>query len=1141
MHNHQVTNRFTVLITVVSILLASLSVSAHAQDERTIYLPLITSGSTKPDTQLEPYNAFGTSDYSPARSLTLAQEQSPFDITISLYRSPINTDAERAPYERIIEYFADGVYEASNGIHKIGTVTIYTGSDFGDKADIVWVENCHPNAHPAGRGTPGQHINMCDIFDSTNFLADDQGWRGGGYTLAHEWGHYFYGLYDEYRGSNAEVMQKSFNKQEIIASTILEPFQIPFFHPWPSDVPVSDSIMNSQWNAIGGDFKWLNFSTAKNNTKKNAQHRVYGASGWETLVRSPANDPRDGERNARPNRIYYPELSSASPKENEAPAVNLPNAEARSDLEIVWASKDVTFQIVIDHSGSMDSENKMENAKTAAKLLIDLAQINRTTAGIIMFDEQITVVQPLTKIDSQETQNAIKAKIDTIQPDGATAIGDAAQRALDDLLAAGQQEINQIVYLLTDGVSNTGVDPLSIIPAYQSARIPLFTFGYGSDVQGAILQQMAQDTGGKYYFSPTNLTALTQVLQDAQELTSPSVGIATGNATVPTSAPSSFPIFVDSTLNELNIVLSYQGSPSEVALLLLAPDGNPGGTMNCTPSGIETICLASISTPMPGNWALQVTSIGRDIDMTYRVSGAGETTMTYAATVASLTGDLVHYPEPIVLLAILSKEWPILGAVVNATVQNPDGTINSFPLQDNGVPPDDTASDGLYSAILDYPRDGSYNITVQFNNSAGTAQLTESSFLPSIGPNGEAIAPSSPIPVVENFQRFARIQVNVAGVQLDDHGNTASSATLLPIDNTNFPGKIDYQDDFDLFRVNTTTAGRFILRVSNLALGMQPRIRLLASDTTTVLADLTLPENASSNGYLNFPLLMSSGDTIYVEVSHKQGGSKGFYEISVGEQVTGDVTPGDCNADQSIGASDLTALALEFFDGDDNNNLADVANGSYTGSPACDANEDTKIGASDLTCIGLIFFNGPNACTVGASATAGGPVLSIPDALPATAGSAVAVPITLQTNGSEVSSLLFSLDYDERWLSFDPADNDQDGLPDALAFTVPQGYVRSVSFDPTDTDGELDIVLASFASPPVALSDGPLATLTLTASRPPTTTTAALHFASTPPASFGDRQGRELVGTTAGGSLHISPPNAGLTPTLYLPLIRQDQ
>lgn len=121
------------------------------------------------------------------------------DVTISLHSKP-DTAAKRAPYERIIQYFADGVYEASNEADKIRTVRIYTGGRYASRADIVWVASCHPNGQVSGRGTQGMHVNMCDQFGAVDFLADDTGGKGGGYTLAHEWGHYFYSLYDEYVG-----------------------------------------------------------------------------------------------------------------------------------------------------------------------------------------------------------------------------------------------------------------------------------------------------------------------------------------------------------------------------------------------------------------------------------------------------------------------------------------------------------------------------------------------------------------------------------------------------------------------------------------------------------------------------------------------------------------------------------------------------------------------------------------------------------------------------------------------------------------------------------------------------------------------------------------------------------------------------
>jgi len=246
------------------------------------------------------------------------------DLDISLYKNLPPTE-ERAIYENIINYFADGVYEASNGAHKLGRVTFHTNGTYVDYADVIWVEKCHPCANVGGIDVEGFHINMCDIFENGgkfsgdyDYLKNENHQRMGGYTLAHEWGHYYYFLYDEYVGDGS--------RDHILSS------------PHSDDEAVHHSIMHTPWkahNLLGDNFHWLNFSISKNFTKKNAQSRVYDASAWDTLVRPQTDDPRDGERNALPIRIYYPELVDVKPLEDDDSPIELPG-DARSELNVFW-------------------------------------------------------------------------------------------------------------------------------------------------------------------------------------------------------------------------------------------------------------------------------------------------------------------------------------------------------------------------------------------------------------------------------------------------------------------------------------------------------------------------------------------------------------------------------------------------------------------------------------------------------------------------------------------------------------------------------------------------------------------------------------------------------------------------------------
>ena len=79
---------------------------------------------------------------SPAASLSAPPDDAPpavvLSVTISLYNSP-TTSAERERYEEVIRFFADGVYEESNGATKLGTVLIYSGGAFAHRANVRWI------------------------------------------------------------------------------------------------------------------------------------------------------------------------------------------------------------------------------------------------------------------------------------------------------------------------------------------------------------------------------------------------------------------------------------------------------------------------------------------------------------------------------------------------------------------------------------------------------------------------------------------------------------------------------------------------------------------------------------------------------------------------------------------------------------------------------------------------------------------------------------------------------------------------------------------------------------------------------------------------------------------------------------------
>lgn len=165
--------------------------------------------------------------------------------------------------------------------------------------------------------------------------------------------------------------------------------------------------------------------------------------------------------------------------------------------------------------------------------------------------------------------------------------------------------------------------------------------------------------------------------------------------------------------------------------------------------------------------------------------------------------------------------------------------------------------------------------------------------------------------------------------------------------------------------------------------------------------------------------------------------------------------------------------------------------------------------------------------------TSGQPVLALPSQLAPGSDGMASVPVQLTTSGVTLVSAIFSLDIDQACLVFDPVDADGNGRPDAVTFNTPRGFNTSVAYDATDTDGELDFVVADYMPPYAQLSDGVLFTVRLAVVCWPGGAAARdipLTFAAAPALSFGLPGGSELAGAAVNGSIRTVGPGPGIAP-----------
>ena len=169
-------------------------------------------------------------------------------------------------------------------------------------------------------------------------------------------------------------------------------------------------------------------------------------------------------------------------------------------LRSVNESPSMAMVMVIDHSGSMLSEadasgaTNLDVAIRAATVAVDNLE-SKDFVGVLTFDDQYEWQVELQKV---EDKTAIKDRIREISEGGGTTIKPALQEAYE-ALARSEASVKHVV-LLTDGMGETS-DFVDVTDAYTSGGITLSTVAVGAGSDAQLLERLAEDCGGRYYYS----------------------------------------------------------------------------------------------------------------------------------------------------------------------------------------------------------------------------------------------------------------------------------------------------------------------------------------------------------------------------------------------------------------------------------------------------------------------------------------------------------------------------------------------------------------------------------------------------------------------------------------------------------------
>ncbi|HEY3805371.1 MAG TPA: VWA domain-containing protein [Kofleriaceae bacterium] len=172
--------------------------------------------------------------------------------------------------------------------------------------------------------------------------------------------------------------------------------------------------------------------------------------------------------------------------------------------------------VVIDHSGSMAEDGKLDNVKAGLHALIDgLGSDDRL--AIVQFSDTVQVLAPFGSDSLDRT--GLGTIVDGLQAEGGTDILSGLQQGFALDAAALDPSRQSRVILLSDGLATVGTTDDSAILAGADAAIDqgieLTTVGVGTDFDLTLMRGLAEHGTGNFYFLE-DAAAATNVFQ--QEL-----------------------------------------------------------------------------------------------------------------------------------------------------------------------------------------------------------------------------------------------------------------------------------------------------------------------------------------------------------------------------------------------------------------------------------------------------------------------------------------------------------------------------------------------------------------------------------------------------------------------------------------------
>ena len=433
------------------------------------------------------------------------------------------------------------MWNATEGRMRLGTVYVYNQADNGkETADIRFVVGPRgASAHVGGLGKVGGQYPQFMTFkwphDGDNFEVGDRFTQN---SLVHEFGHYGFGLRDEYLGV-IRAAAPTVVDGKITTDYVKNPEPADgiwqYYWGWNSggDAWMTQArIFYSAWplpqNQYASAVEWtssiMNYDQVRNCTEyswdgdypysKMTTDRVSGLKlpgHLEDLLKITNND---GDLLLRAGKWWISTNQEESNREScwgtiarklgipnltSAPSTNMPAGFA--DIKWVVMTNELRTTEVLDRSASMAGYD-MEQAREGAKLFASLAEEGTGSGdflGIVDLNNATTPVAGIRELTDPGRLDEILAAIDNLDAQDNATPGDGLRLAQEQLESLGEPAAGEIIVLLSDGDENDGSWVSDALPGILRRGIQVHAISLGARANLGLMQSLADQTHGRHF------------------------------------------------------------------------------------------------------------------------------------------------------------------------------------------------------------------------------------------------------------------------------------------------------------------------------------------------------------------------------------------------------------------------------------------------------------------------------------------------------------------------------------------------------------------------------------------------------------------------------------------------------------------